>query len=157
MAYYGASPVVFESVSAVTLTPSVGLGTRRIENDNEYVYIYNAANSNIDKGYTVNAKSVATPYSVTVTSTTQVMVPVGVILHATLTTAQYGWALVRGYGTVKAASAVAVGEPLYLGVDGNLVTPSTMAGWFGPCVGQALAAAVSTTSGTALAYVRCFG
>ncbi len=156
--YQGVAPILFESVSAVTATPSVQLGSRVIVDGNEYVYCYNASTSGqASKGYCVTVSGVS-GYSVTVSSTTNVDLPFGLVKHATIAVGSYGWIMVRGFcAAAKAASAVAVGDMLAHGVDGNLVAVATMVGQFGPVVGKAMAAAVSATSGTADVYVRCFG
>ena len=61
--------IYFESVSAVTATPSVEVGRRRIEGDEAYVYVYNTGSSTagVNKGCVLSAVS---GYSVTVSSVT---------------------------------------------------------------------------------------
>ena len=44
------NPIATESVSAVTATPSVEVGTRRYYKGKDYIYCYNAGGSQISQG-----------------------------------------------------------------------------------------------------------
>lgn len=105
MAVSNLAPVVFESVSAVTATPSVEVGTERTVAGEKYVYIYNASGSTISTGKGVSrpVSCAAGLYSVAIGSALG-DVPVGWIKHADVPTLNYGWALKRGLVTVAVAS-----------------------------------------------------
>lgn len=160
-------PVYNESVSAVTATPSVELGSRRIQAGEEYVYVYNDGGANINPGNGC-VMSGNTGMSVTVSSTTFFNACIGVVKHATLTTGTYGWVMTRGFSNLKmhADSSGIVGNPVYLGLNGTFVDAPTkntattafsqVTSLFGiPTVGVAVQATAS--AGTAYGYVRCFG
>ncbi len=152
MSFESISPIRFGSVSMVTLTlgpndPEVGSTIR--EGDEDYVFVYNTGNSQISKGQFAVCSAV-TGYSVTVSSLTHVDVPVGVCKHATLTTSTYGWLVKKGFAPMQAGSAVAAGDALTPGADGNwqskltttaysqLVSPSV----YGKCMIAAASSAV---------------
>lgn len=98
-------PVVEESVSAVTLTPSIQLGTRRIHNGEEYVYMYNSGGGTISVGNGVKPITAASGYSVAATSLTDVFSPCfGVVKHVAMATLEYGWVMTRGFTTVVVVS-----------------------------------------------------
>jgi hypothetical protein len=116
------SPLRFGSVSAVTATRGVNdpeVGSVCQEGDETYRYVYNNGNSQISIGQ-MAVLSAVTGYSVTVSSTTMVDIPVGVCKHATLTTGTYGWLVTRGFTPVKAGpdSGLAAGTLLIVGADG---------------------------------------
>ena len=92
------SPVYFESVSAVTATPNVELGSRRTDsNGNKYVYVYNAGNYEIWPGRCGYLGSSNSGYSITATNAaSQVGIFAGGVHHATLTTNAYGWLMTEG-------------------------------------------------------------
>lgn len=122
MTFSNASPIRFAGVSQVTATlgandPEVGTVCR--EGDEEYIFVYNNGNSQISVGNLAVVTAV-TGYSVTVSSTTMVDVPIGVCKHATLTTGTYGWLLRKGFGPAKAGpdSGLAAGTLLIAGGDG---------------------------------------
>lgn len=156
MTVYSASPIFFESVSQVTATNSVELGTHRREGDETYIYVYNAGNSQISPGLGCTVSAV-TGYSVTVSSTTSVDTIVGVVKHATLTTGTYGWVLVHGFGQVQmqASNSAAAGQLLTVAADGEFALKSNSTGYPAPAVGKAMAAIASGASGTA--YINLFG
>lgn len=101
MSFYGVAPILFESVSAVTATPSVDLGTRRIDAGNEYVYCYNAGGSTIAVSEGVKFITGASGYSVANTQLTSVANPcVGVCKHAAIAAGSYGWIITKGFTTM---------------------------------------------------------
>lgn len=123
MTVYSTGPIRFDSVSMVTATlgthdPEVGTVVR--EGDEEYIFVYNAGNSQISVGNGAVVSAV-TGYSVTVSSITHTDVPVGVCKHATLTTGTYGWLLRKGFGPAVAGSSLVAGDLVCLGVDGKWV------------------------------------
>lgn len=91
-----------ESVSNVTATNSVELGTRVFHKGSEYVYVYNAeTNGEIPPKEGVALITGATGYSVTGDGVTNIVNNfVGVVVHNTLTTGTYGWVLNRGIATI---------------------------------------------------------
>lgn len=91
-------PVAYEeSVSAVTATPSVELGARRFSNGEEYVYGYNAGPDCYPK-YGVKIITGASGYSFANTALTDVANPcMGVVKHATIAAASYGWVMTKGF------------------------------------------------------------
>lgn len=122
MTYYDNSQVRFGSVSMVTATlgandPEVGTIVR--SGDEEYILVYNAGNSQISKGYGAVCSAV-TGYSVTVSSLTGIDYPIGLCVHATLTTGTYGYLMKRGFGIFKSTpdSGTTAGDRIILGTDG---------------------------------------
>jgi hypothetical protein len=93
------NPSLFnESVSAVTATNTVDLGTIRWEGGNRYKYVYMEQSAQV--GYFVNHASNSSGYTVTASMTTGDMVA-GVVQNTTLTTATYGWILKQGIGKIQ--------------------------------------------------------
>lgn len=110
MAYASISPIAFESVSQVTSTNSVELGTYRREGATLYVYAYNAGNNPAWPGDAVylSAQDVAftgsftSGYSFDLTNAvSQVGVFAGAVQHSTFSTAQYGWLAVQGLCRIR--------------------------------------------------------
>lgn len=160
-------PAEAESVSNVTLTNSVDLGTVRVVNGEEYVYVYNDSNTSLPVGYGA-VMSGNTGMSVTVTSTTFFNACIGVVKHATMASLTYGWLLTRGFTNVKmaASSSGIVGGPIALGPSGtfqDIPTANSAMTSFSQLTSQfgllAVGVVVQATAsaGTAYAYVRCFG
>lgn len=156
MSFQGVGPILFESVSAVTATPSVEIGTEWSTGGNKYVYVYNDCNSTIAVGNGMTLQSGASGYSCTLSSVTATDVCVGVVKHANITTGTYGWALTKGFGTVQmlgTSGSVGVGVGLELGANGLFAPVSNTTG-NGPVVGKALAAINTAASGAA--YISVF-
>lgn len=134
-----------ETTSSVTLANSVLPGMRWADNaGNQFVYVYNAGNSIISQGQcaVINAASGSSGYSVTVTSTAQQELAIGIARNATIPTASYGWLLTYGFSGVSAdanASFVS-GGALSIGANGNIVGLTATAGSFttAPIVGKAI-------------------
>ena len=150
MSYYDNRKVYFETVSAVTASPSEQLGAVRRVGDEEYIYVYNAGNSQISPGLGATVSGVS-GYSVTVSSTTSVDMFIGVCKHATLTTGTYGWLLTRGFGQVQmeADNSCAAGQLLTVAADGEWALKSNSTGYPAPAMGKAMAAIASGASGSA--------
>lgn len=160
-------PIEAESVSNVTLTNSVDLGTVRIYHGEEYVYVYNDTSSTVAPGLGM-VMSGYTNMSVTVSSNTYFNVCIGVVKHATFVTASYGWLLTRGFTNVKmhANSSGIVGDPIYLGAAGafyGITQANTATTAFSQATSQfglvpaGVVLQATASAGTAYAYVRCFG
>jgi hypothetical protein len=151
MAYQSVGPVCFESVSAVTATPSVEVGTVRVEGDEKYIYVYNAGNSQISVGKAAVVSAVS-GYSVSVSSVSGDFA-VGFAKHATLTTGTYGWLVCRGFvdsvTNGMASTALAAGDIIQLAADGAVAKGVT-----GPNVGKMMTATGS--AGVAHAFVAIF-
>lgn len=147
--------VEFESVSAVTATPSVEVGRERRVGDEHYRYVYNAGNSQIPPSYGCILSGV-TGYSVSISSTTSVDFLVGVVKHATLTTGTYGWVMTQGFSAVEmeADNSAAAGQILALAADGEFALKSNSTGYPTPAVGKTMEAIASGASGQAYISVR---
>lgn len=152
---YGPGKVVFESVSAVTATPSCEPGDVVHVGDERYVYCYNAGNSQISVGNCATVSAV-TGYSVTVSTTTMIDHVVGVVKHATLTTGTYGWLLTHGFGSAKftANSGCAAGQLLTVGADGCFAVKSISTDAPGAVFGKAMEATAS--AGVASAFFKIY-
>jgi len=127
MSSYSYKLVEIESVSAVTATPSVQLGTHRLENGREYVYCYNYGGGNGDSrvgspcivtgvsGYTflVNTFTTSSDFSATFSL-------LGVTQNATAPSGSYCWVATRGPVSVYCdAAAVIAGDALTM-ADGGI-------------------------------------
>ena len=159
MAYQSLSPVLFESVSAVTASPSVDLGIRRVVDGNEYIYCFNAGNVQISQGMPGLINSANSNFSVSASNAVSQSgwhKFVGVCHNATLTTATYGWLMSKGVAIVALdASAVSMnsGDLLALGVDGGFVAAVGTSATAVP-VGFAIASIVTTVGATNKAVVK---
>lgn len=165
---YGYMQLYPESVTAVTATPSIQLGTRRLDGGNEYVYVYNAGTTAY-MGCGV-IQSLMSAFSVTIGGTAlSGAVCFGVVANQDMTSSNYGWLLVRGAGpvqlstdsTCESSDNVAFGESLYLMGNGGFgaittgATGSTLS-LGGRNVGTCLSETIST-AGSGRAYWRCKG
>lgn len=142
----GLSPVLFESVSAVTATPSVQLGTRVNVGGNDYVYVYNDGGAlNKGNGAIVTGTS---GYSVHVTSVTMTDFALGICRNATIAAGSYGWLMTRGFSDFNAGASdsFAVGNPIALAVDGLFANKTISTGYITPHVGRCLSACASGLS-----------
>ena len=152
MTVYGYQQAFFEPVSQTTLTPSVDLGTRRVEGGKEYIYVYNNGGASITAKYGV-CVSLLSGYSVTVSSVTQVNHCFGVA-PVTIATAYYGWVQTRGFAVVKmsANNSAAVADPIRLGTDGLFAVNSVATGYIDIPCGFSVEAIASAGTGTV--YLR---
>jgi hypothetical protein len=146
MGFYSASPILFESISAVTATPSVDVGTVRTHDGEKYVYVYNAGGAATGTGVGLSrpASCAAGMYSCSASSISGDLC-IGFVKHATIGAAQYGWALTRGRVNVAVASAASdqSAGPKALGANGLV---ATIAAGYYP-VGELNTAIVSGNSG----------
>jgi hypothetical protein len=114
---YGRQELIEESVSQVTATNSVELGTRRIHSGNEYTYVYNKSSSTASVGYA--------------------MVRIGANASATS----------RGViPAVYCNSGTSVGISVALDTNGTFRSRSATTGALYPSVGVALTAASAATA-----------
>lgn len=150
-------PLLPESVSHVTLTGSIDIGTRRTVSGDRYVYVYNAGNSEIAKGRGAVLAGGATSYSATVSSVSRADQLLGVCKHATIATGAYGWLLEEGFCDVQmhADDSATTGSLLQLGADGAFViaVSAVTANYANKC-GKALEGIGSGAAGSA--YVKAF-
>ncbi len=159
-------PAVMESVSAVTATPSVSPGETRFHAGEEYIYVCNAGAISMNVGQ-FGVLSANSGYSVTVSSVTMFDFPLGVVKHAAIPAASYGWLLTRGFTTVNFASNVGAGinDLIYPASQGNFAslanaTASLTCSVIMQPIGYMVSAAATIGAGTqtsGLAYVRCYG
>ena len=119
-------PALEESVSQVTATPSVQVGTRRMYQGEEYVYCYNSGGAQASVNLGVKLVTGASGYSVAQTSVTDVFNPlVGVVKHSTMAAGDYGWVMTRGFATVKVVSAMTADyRMIALGASGSFIEAS---------------------------------
>lgn len=147
-----------ETVSSVTATNSVIPGTLWADTSgNQYVYVYNAGNSQISQGLAAVISGLS-GYSVTVSSVAGTDgFPVGIAKNATLTTATYGWLMYRGFSgfTAQASDSFATGDAICLGTDGKMAMHSNATAFSAAItIGKCILSTASGTSnaGTIAAY-----
>lgn len=144
---YGIRTIFEESVSQITASPSVALGTRRIEGSKEYIYAYNAATTAVvGKGMIASAMS---GFSATVSSA--VGDPLfGVVQNTDLKSGYYGWLQNRGLAKVYAGSSITLGVAVVLGANGGFQPVATaLAGGTHATCGVPLEDVVTGASGSA--------
>lgn len=152
MSFNSNTPIFFGGISGVTATrgsKDPELGTRVNFEGNEYLYIYNGADSDIVPGKIASPLAATTSFTGTVSSVASYGLPFGVVKHTTLTTNTYGWVLTRGYAPAYTSLAIAAGiglEPVANGTLGTAVT--------GVCYGVLLSATSAVTNITGGAYFR---
>jgi len=157
MSYNAGLPIKFYGVSHVTASLSSKhpqLGAETFDSDgNKYVWAYNDCNSEIGKGFgCVLQSGVSTAYSMTLSAATSADFVVGVVKHTSIPTGNYGWLLTRGGGVAEmgaTSGSVASRGLIEIGANGVWVPVSNTTGNKAAAVGQALAAIVSSASGSA--------
>lgn len=120
------NPIFVESVSAVTASPSVVLGTRRVDSaGNVYIYGHNAGASQMNPGCAAVIGSANTSYSFTATNAAAgVGFLAAVCHHSTIPAGSYGWMGVNGLFRAAPdtnAASMNAGDILVIGVDGGFV------------------------------------
>lgn len=149
-------PAREEGVSAVTATPSTSLGERRVFNGEEYVYCYNAGGATASQTNGVKFVTGTSGYSVAATSLTDVFSPcVGVVKHADIAAASYGWVLIRGFASVVVVSALTADyKQIGLGAAGKFVEASGTT-TLGTALGVGYAMGANTgAAGTVYAFIK---
>jgi hypothetical protein len=132
-----------ESVSAVTLVPSVELGARREHLGEQYVYCFNAGGASANAGYGVKLITGASGYSVAQTSLTDVFNPcVGIVRHVDLPAAAYGWVMTRGFANVHSGNSTVTGDYVAIGL--------AVGGAFGNYIAGTGVVATNAVAGVAL-------
>jgi hypothetical protein len=148
MSFYGVSPVAFESVSNVTATNSVELGTRRIEANEEYVYCLNGMASSATQGVLM-IQSATSGYTMSRSSLAAADLPMVAVKHAAVPSGSYFWGLTRG-SLLACSLAVTAGDMLTIGLNGALQTYAVGSFPTGPLIGKV------QLTGTAATTVACF-
>ena len=122
-----------ESVSAVTDTPSVDLGSERVWKGETYKYCFNAGGNSINAGYGVALITNASGYSVAGTGVSDTPLPcVGVIKHTTMTTDAYAWVMTKGFMTVNTGNSILAAGVVKIGAQ---VVKANKGLTFGVCSG----------------------
>ena len=156
MAYYGIDPINFESVSAVTSTNSVDLGTLRWDSGELYEYVYAVGTISVGVGGVYSGTS---GHSVVATGAVTGEACAGFCKHVALASGKYGWLLKKGVVDAKnarASTAPSVNQPAYLGSDGGIVTDTsvvTSAIDCGHVIGKVLSAGASGGTGSSLSLL----
>lgn len=103
-----------ETVSAVTATPSVSLGTRRLEGATEYVYAYNGGSIAYQGAPAILTATSGYSFVVTFATAADMGCTVlGIVQNATIAAGSYGWVAVRGFANARTvATAVALNDNL---------------------------------------------
>jgi hypothetical protein len=161
MGYNSVGPVVFESVSATTATPSIQLGMTRVYEGEVYEYVHAAKECPVGYGTVYSGTSGKT---VVCTGSVSGEYCAGWVKHATIASGSYGWILKKGVvdaKNAKAGSAPVINEPAYLGSDGGfcnerVVVTNAVLG--GHVIGKVLSAGASGDTGASLSllYVSVF-
>ena len=127
--------VFFSAISLVTAAPVCRVGTRRVEDGEEYVYFLNNTGSSVTQG----ALMIKSLNSVTRSSTVSADLAYCGVKHAAVPAAEYAWGLTRGE-MIALSGAVAAGELINIGTDGAIKTAITGSFATGPIVGKVLSA-----------------
>lgn len=157
MSNYGLQQLFEESVSAVTATNSVQLGVERWQDGRKYRYMYNGSTSTAatkmgvvysgNSGYTMTISNVAGQAGLA-----------GVVYNAEIGPANYGWIAVQGPVPVAVvATAISQGMGLvHQGTNGYFTANTGATGTTGRVVAYAVGdSGVTSTAGTALAFINC--
>jgi len=162
---YGWQQLYNESVSAVTMTNSVDIGSRRHEAGVDYTYIRNDSSEQLIPTRGCKLASASTGYTVDVAAaapaTFSASVLAGVCVHATMTASAYGWIATRGFVSVEAdgKTSIGAGEKIWLSLSGTFARytaptdVSIFAQGLSVC-GVASTAMVTTSTGTFTAYIK---
>lgn len=158
---YGFQDVYMESISAVTATNSVELGSVRFWDGEYYEYVYAVGLLAPGKGAAYSGTS---GNSVVATGIVSGEHCAGFCKHATIPTGSYGWLLKKGVVDAvngRASTAPVINDLTYLGADGAFVTDVkvvTSAIDHGHVIGKVLSAGASGGTGSSLSllYVSVF-
>lgn len=148
----GLQQIFEESVSAVTATNSVTLGTERWEGGRKYRYVYNKSTSTAAAKYGVVYSS-ASGFSVTVSSLKGEFCA-GVVYNADIPPTNYGWICVNGFCPVTSSgnSAIVQGHPIILDASGAFTIASGGTAGTGHVVGGATG--TTDTAATFMAFIN---
>ena len=153
----GLDPIRFVGPSFTTtaLGPNdPKVGDMAVVGNENYVFVYNGGNSQAVPGDGVVLSAVS-GYTVTVSSTTSVDLLLGVVKHATLATAAYGYVVTRGFANVNMGTnlSAAAGALLILADNGKFTAKTISTGYVGNAGAKAMVAIASGASGTAYVSV----
>ncbi len=156
MSHFSVGPVLEESVSSTTATPSRNLGDRCVYQGEEYVYVYNAGGAAIGTNLVCNFITGATGYSVAATGLTDVFnAAVGVTKNTSIANASYGWVMTKGWANVTPTSALTSAGAqtvLALGAAGQVIQWAAT----GPTQGVAIGFALGTNASAAVSGMSAF-
>lgn len=158
---YGMQDTFFESISAVTATNSVELGSLRFHDGEWYEYVYSLGQ--ISPGFG-SAYSGTSGNSVVATGIVSGEHCAGFCKHVTMTTGTYGWLLKKGVVDApngRASTATVINDLAYLGAEGKVITDVkvvTSAIDHGHIIGKVLSAGASGGTGASLTlmYISVF-
>ena len=156
MGFYGLEPILFESVSAVTATPSVELGVMRVHAGEVYEYVYAVGCVSMGIGAVYSGTS---GHSVVATGAVSGEMCAGFAKHESLTTGTYGWLLKKGVvdaANGRASTAPVINQVARLAADGKFCTDvmvATSAIDQGHVVGKILSAGASGGTGASLSLL----
>lgn len=156
MAYFGVDPINFESISAVTATNTVDLGTMRWHSGELYEYVY--AVKTIPVGYGA-VYSGTSGHSVVATGAVSGEHCAGFCKHVDIDLGKYGWLMKKGVVNAKngrASTAPVIDQVARLGADGAFVTDvmvATSAIDHGHVIGKILSAGASGGTGASLSLL----
>lgn len=161
MAFYGLDPVCFESVSNVTATNTVELGTIRFHDGEYYKYVHAAKTVSMGIGGVYTGTSGKT---IVATGAVSGEHCAGVVKHESIPSGQYGWLMVHGVVNMwnaKAGSVPVANEPAFLGTDGGFANERvtvTNAVMHGHVIGKVLSAGASGDTGASysLMFISTF-
>jgi hypothetical protein len=162
MSSYSYKLVNEESVSAVTATPSVQVGTRRLDDGREYVYAYNGG-SIANKGCPV-ILTATSGYTFVVTYATGAdkgSVILGTLHNATCAAGSYAWVATRGIMNAYIVSAAVIAQDTLIIKDAGgecrvatFTSSLTQLAGGGLIVGRALEVNTAANSGCISVYRR---
>jgi hypothetical protein len=120
MSTYGYALLSGESVSATTATPTVALGTRRLEDGTEYIYAYNGSTAQAIKGAPVimTATSGYTFVTTFAVADDLACTVLGTVHNATCAAGSYCWVAAGGIVNAYVATAVAAQDMISI-LDGG--------------------------------------
>lgn len=159
--FYSADPIMFESVSAVTATPSVGLGYMRWHDGECYEYVFAAKTVSMGIG---GVYSGASGHTIVATGAVSGEHCAGFVKHESIPSGYYGWLMKKGVvdaSNARASTAPSVNQVAYLGSDGKFMTDAIVATSAidnGHVIGKVLSAGASGGTGSSLSllYVSVF-
>lgn len=120
-----------ESVSQVTDTNSVALGTRRVENGVEYIYCYNGGTASSLAGTFMRIQSNCSGYTVDNATTTAVGQVFCNVRNTAVSAGQYFWGAVKGHVPLRGSiTTIAPGSPISILGSGLVGGTGTAASGF---------------------------
>lgn len=156
---YSDQILLTEGVSAATATNTVDIGTRRLVNGREYIYMYNGGAEAAPNKVVVVTGTSGYTFVVTYASGAAISAtPIGVVREATIAASSYGWVMTRGFCDVynDGTASVTTGDVLVLSTNGNVRQYSAASVVTQLVYNGIVAKAMQSTdtAGTVGAYVR---